>query len=169
MSEPIRIRYRWDRENVEKLFETSYRYLFEHSARRYIGWFFIALLQFGIVALYKKGAPGLMLFASLALLYWYIGRKELARRRALRSWEHSPFRDQEIVITADTDGLEIDSDVGHQTWRWDEVDGVLSLGDDVLLQRGEHLHYLPAAGFGSVEARSAFKSLAKQHGRLRET
>jgi len=167
MSEPIRIRYRWDRENVEKLFETSYRYLFEHSARRYIGWFFIALLQFGIVAMYKKGAPGLMLFASLALLYWYIGRKGLARRRALRSWEDSPFRDREITILADEEGLEIDSQSGGARWSWDEIDGVVPLGEDLLLLHHPHLHYIPASGFESVEARSAFKSLAREHGRLR--
>ena len=167
MSDSIRIRYVWNRENVEKLFESSYRYLFEHSVRRYIGWFFIALLQFGIVAMYKKGAPGLMLFASLALIYWYGLRKWLARRRALRSWEHSPWRDQAIRIIADEDGLEIHSPNSGEQWSWEEIDGVVPLGEDILLLREPHLHYIPASGFGSIEARSAFKSLAKRYGKLR--
>jgi len=167
MSEPIRIEYVWNRENVARLFEASYRYLFDHSVRRYIGWFFIALLQFGLVAMFKKQAPGLMMFASLALIYWYLGRKWLARRRAMRSWEASPFRDQTVRIEADDEGLEIHSEVGAEQWSWDEIDAVVGLGEDVLLLRAPHLHYIPASGFGSMEARSAFKTLAKRHGKLR--
>jgi len=166
MSKPIRMEYVWNRENVEKLFETSYRYMFEHSARRYIGWFFIALLQFGIVAMYKKGAPGLMMFASLALIYWYGLRKWLARRRALRSWERSPWRDQTIRILADDEGLEIHRETGGEQWSWDEIDGVVPLGEDILLLREPHLHYIPASAFQSIEARSAFKALARQYGKL---
>ncbi len=163
MSDPIHIEYIWNRENVGRLFEASYRYMFEHSARRYLGWFFIALLQFGIVAMYKKGAPGLMMFASLALIYWYGLRKWLARRRALRSWEHSPWRDQSIRIRADDDGLEIH---GGTRWHWEEIDGVVPLGEDILLLHEPHLHYIPASAFRSIEERSAMKSLAKKHGKL---
>lgn len=167
MSDPVRIQYVWNQENVEKLFRVSYGYMFDHSARRYIGWFFIALLQFGIVALFKAGAPGLMMFSSLALLYWYPGRKWLARRRTVNSWAQSPYRNQTIRISADEDGLEIHTDESGVQLGWDEIDGVLSLGDDILLLREPHLHYIPSGAFASIEDKSRFKALAKSHERLR--
>ena len=54
MSKPIKISYIWNQENVENLFEASYKYQFNNSAKRFIGWFFIALLQYGIVIALKK-------------------------------------------------------------------------------------------------------------------
>jgi len=166
MSDSVRIQYVWNQENVEKLFAASYAYMFQHSARRYIGWFFVALLQFGIVALFKAGAPGLMMFSSLALLYWYPGRKWLARRRAVRSWAQSPYRDQTIRIVADGDGLEIHTDESGAQLGWDEIDGVMSLGDDVLLLREPHLHYIPSVAFDSIDSKSRFKRLAKSNKKL---
>jgi len=166
MSEPIRIRYTWSRKNVEKLFDASYHYVFGHSARRYIGWFFIALLQFGVVAALKKGAVGLLLFSSLVLLYWYVGKRLIARRRALASWEDSPFRDQTITIFADDDGLEIHSAQGDVQWSWDDLQAVAPIGDDVMIYHAQHAHYIPAGGFASIEDKSRFKSLAKKHGKL---
>ena len=46
---PIEITYSWDRENFEKAFTKSYTHQFKNSARRYVGWFFVALAQFGVI------------------------------------------------------------------------------------------------------------------------
>ena len=62
MSKPIKISYIWNRENVESLFEASYKYQFENSGKRFIGWLFIALLQYGIVLALKKDAFAIALF-----------------------------------------------------------------------------------------------------------
>ena len=166
MFEPVRIKYVWNRENVEKLFDSSYRYVFSHSSRRYVGWFFIALLQFGVVAALKKGAIGLLLFSTLVLLYWYVGKRVIARRRALASWESSPFRNQTIIITADEDGLKIHSDQGDVSWSWDDVEAVAPIGDDVMIYHAHHAHYIPAGAFASIEEKSRFKTLAREHGKL---
>ena len=166
MSEPVRIEYRWSRENVEKLFDSSYRYVFSHSFRRYVGWFFIALLQFGVVAALKKGTIGLLLFSTLVLLYWYVGKRVIARRRALASWESSPFRDKTITITADEEGLKIHSDQGEVLWSWDDVEAVAAIGDDVMVYHAHHAHYIPESGFASIEDKSRFKTLAREHGKL---
>jgi len=166
MSDPIRIEYVWSRENVAKLFDSSYRYFFSHSSRRYIGWFFIALLQFGVVAALKQGAVGLLMFSTLALLYWYVGKRFIARRRALASWEASPFRDKPLTILADDDGLEIRSDQGDVQWSWDDVEAVAAIGDDVMVYHAHHAHYIPESGFASIEDKSRFKTLARKHGKL---
>lgn len=166
MSSPIRIRYRWDRENVERLFGSSYRYLFEHSFRRYIGWLFIILSQFGVVAAFKQGAFGLLIFSTLLLLYWYYGKRVIAKRRLLKSYSSSPFKDQEISIEASDSGLAIHALGTTVHWDWEDIDELISIGDDLLLHKAPHFYYIPASGFVSLEQKSRFKSLAKQHGRL---
>ena len=166
MSEPIEIAYRWDRENFQKLFDASYKYLFNHSAKRYIGWFFIALMQFGVVAALKQGAFGLLLFSSLVLFYWYYGKKVIAKQRAEHAFKHSSFRDKTIHILADDDGLTIKSSEGKAFWKWSEIDEVISLGDDLLIHKYPNFHYIPASAFSSPEAKNAFKKLAKKHDKL---
>ena len=169
ISKPIEIRYRWNRENIEKLFEPSYRYQFTHSAKRYIGWIFIAILQFGVVAALKKGSVALLLFASIMLLYWYYGKKLIAKKRAMRTYENSAFKEQTIRILVDEDGLEIRSsgDGSNEQWSWEEIDEVRALGDAVMLYKSPHFHYIPSNGFASLEEKSRFKAFAKAYSRLR--
>ncbi|SFV62460.1 FIG01147061: hypothetical protein [hydrothermal vent metagenome] len=166
MSEPIKISYLWNRENTEKLFNSSYKYQFNHSAKRYIGWFFIAILQFAVVAALKKGSIALLLFASIILLYWYYVKKIIAKKRAIRSFEHSSFKDKTIHIEVSNEGFEIKGNEGKTMWHWEEIDGVLALGDDIMLYKAPYFHYIPAQGFRSLEEKSRFKTLAKQHHKL---
>jgi len=166
MSKPVEIRYTWNRENVEKLFDSSYKYLFNHSAKRYVGWLFIALLQFGVVAALKKDAIGLLLFSSIVLVYWYYGKKMIARRRVRKSFEHSPFKDRMIHIDAGDEGLDIRGNEGDIHWDWEDIDDVIPLDDAVMIYRHPDFHYIPASGFASLEEKSRFKSMAKKHHKL---
>ena len=68
MSKTIQIKYKWNKKNVEKLFDSSYAYIFNNSAQRYIGWFFLALSQFSIVAALKKDSFALLLFGIKLIL-----------------------------------------------------------------------------------------------------
>jgi len=161
MSDPIKIRYVWDKENVKRLFEASYKYQFNHSAKRYIGWFFIALMQFGMVFALKKGAFELLLFSTIVLLYWYYGKKMIAEKRAKNSFETSSFRDKTIHMEVNDEGFTIKSQEGRTHWSWDEVDEVVALGDDIMLYKYPHFHYIPLNGFSSMEERSRFKKMAR--------
>ena len=166
MSKPIKISYIWNRKNVETLFEASYKYQFEHSRKRYVGWFFIALLQYGIVVAFKKEAFAILLFSTIILFYWYYGKRWIAKRRAEKSFEHSEFKDKKIEMLIDKDGYTLLSP--HQEkWSWSEVQEVIVLGDDIMLHKYPNFHYIPANGFESIEEKSRFKSLVKQYGRLR--
>lgn len=166
MSKPLEIHYVWNRENVERLFEASYRYQFNHSAKRYIGWIFIALLQFGIVFALKKGAFELLLFSTIVLLYWYYGKKEIAKRRAKKSFETSSFRDKTIHMEIDDDGFTIKSQEGKIEWNWDDIDEVVALEDDIMLCKYPYFHYIPSNGFSSLEDKSRFKAMARAHHKI---
>ena len=167
MSKAIEIVYRWDRRNFEKLFEASYKYLFTHSAKRYIGWFFVALLQFGVVAALKQGSVALLIFASVMLLYWYYGKKAIAAMRARKSFERSSFKDKTIRIIVNEKGFEIMGNDGKVFWSWDDIDEVIVLDEDMLLYRDPNFYYLPSSGFATIEERSRFKKLAKKYHKLK--
>ena len=166
MSKAISIQYQWNQENLNRLFEASYAYQFNHSKRRFIGWFFIALLQYGVVVAFKKEAFAILLFASIILFYWYYGKKWIAKKRAIKSFEESEFKDKEIKLTVDEEGFELIAPK-KEHWNWDEIDEVVSLGDDIMIYKHPNFHYIPSSGFKSLEEKSQFKSIAKKHGRLR--
>ncbi len=167
MSEPVRISYRWDAQNVKRLFDASYRYQFEHSAKRYIGWFFIALAQFGVVAAMKQGGFGLLIFSTIVLFYWYYGKKAIAKHRAKASFETSPFKDKTITMEVDDDDFTIDAHDEQVHWSWEDIDEVIPLGEDIMLYKYPYFHYIPANGFASLEEKSRFKSMARAHGKLK--
>ena len=166
MSKPIKISYIWNRANVEQLFEASYKYQFNNSAKRYIGWFFIALMQYGVVVALKKEAFAILLFSTIVLFYWYYGKKWIAKRRANKSFENSPFKDKRIEMSIDKNGFTLLSN-HNEKWSWDEVQEVIVLGDDIMLYKYPYFHYIPTNGFESLEEKSRFKSLVKKYGRLR--
>jgi hypothetical protein len=114
----------------------------------------------------KKGSIAILLFASIVLLYWYYGKKVLARRRARKSFETSSFRDKTIYIDVSDKGFDIKGNEGKIHWNWDEIDEVISLEDDIMLYKHPYFHYIPAKGFASLEEKSRFKSMAKAHGKL---
>jgi len=166
MSKPIKISYIWDKNHVDKLFDASYKYQFNHSRKRFIGWFFIALLQYGVVIALKKDAFAILLFSTIILLYWYYGKKWIAKRRADKAFEMSEFKDKEIQMSIDNNGFTLLSP--HQEkWSWNEVQEVVVLGDDIMIHKYPNFHYIPSNGFESLEEKSRFKSLVKKYGRLR--
>ena len=166
MFKPIEVSYIWNKKNVENLFEASYKYQFEHSRRRYIGWFFIALLQYGIVVAVKKEVFVILLFSTIVLFYWYYGKKWIAQKRAKKSFEASEFKDKEIKLTVKEDGFELLAPI-KEHWSWKEIDEVVSLGDDIMLYKYPNFHYIPSSGFTSLEEKSRFKSMAKKYGKLK--
>ena len=166
MSKPIKISYLWNKENIESLFEASYKHQFNNSGKRFIGWFFVALLQYGIVIALKKDAFAILLFSTIMLFYWYYGKKWIAKRRAEKSFETSEFKDKRIEMSIDKDGFTLPSP-NHEQWSWSDVQEVIVLGDDIMLYKHPNFHYIPAKGFESMEEKSRFKSLVKQCGRLR--
>ena len=166
MSKPIEVSYIWNKKNVEKLFKASYKYQFEHSRRRYIGWFFIALLQYGIVVALKKEVFVILFFSTIVLFYWYYGKKWIAQKRAKKSFEASEFKDKEIKLTVNEDGFELLTPI-KEHWSWKEIDEVVSLGDDIMLYKYPNFHYIPSSGFTSLEEKSRFKSMAKKYGKLK--
>ena len=159
---PIEISYIWDKENFEKAFSRSYTHQFKHSARRYVGWFFIALAQFGVVAALKGGSVGLLMLSTILILYWYGIKKWLVHRRAVAVYEKSALKNSQITLQISDEGIKQNT----MFVSWEDLKGLVPIEDDILLYYGENAFYISANAFQSIEDRSALKCLVKEKGRL---
>lgn len=159
---PIEIRYTWDRENFEKAFERSYTHQFKNSARRYVGWLFVAMAQFGVVAALKGGSIGLLMLSTLLIFYWYVGKKWLVHQRARKAYEASPLKGSQIGLKVTQEGVEQEAHFVP----WEEIAGVVPVENDILLYYKDKAFYIPESAFGSLEAKSAFLTLAREKGKL---
>ena len=154
----INIRYKWDEENFEKAFATSYTYQYKQSARRYIGWFFIAMAQFGVVAALKGGSIGLLMLSTILILYWYVIKKWLVHKRARAAFENSSLKNSIITLQITEEGLTQEDSLIS----WNDIQGVVPIEDDILLYQANHAFYIPASAFEAYEDKSHLKSLAKK-------
>jgi hypothetical protein len=106
----------------------------------------------------------LLIFSTIVLLYWYYGKRVIAKRRAIRAFESSVFRDKLIEMSVDDEGIVIKP---NKKLDWGEIDEIRSIGDDIMLYKAPNFHYIPLSAFSSIEEVSRFKSIAKQKGKLR--
>jgi len=159
---PIDVVYTWDKENFEKAFFKSYMHQFKNSPRRYVGWFFVALAQFGVVAALKGGSIGLLMLATILILYWYVIKKWLVHQRAMKAYENSALKNSQIKLQITQEGIQ-----QNDTFiSWEELKGLVPIEDDILLYYRDKAFYIPSNAFKSIEDKSALKSLAKEKGRL---
>jgi hypothetical protein len=159
---PIEISYTWDKENFEKVFLKSYTHQFKNSARRYVGWFFVALAQFGVVAAFKGGSIGLLLLSTVLILYWYVIKKWLVHQRAIKMYENSVLKNSQIKLQITEDGVKQEDTFIP----WNEIQGLVPIEDDILFYYKKNAFYIPSNAFSSLEEKSILKSLAKEKGKL---
>jgi len=159
---PIEISYSWDRKNFEKAFSKSYTHQFKNSTRRYTGWFFVALAQFGVVAALKGGSIGLLMLATVLILYWYVIKKWMVHQRAIKSYQNSPLKNSQIKLRITGEGI----GQNNTLISWQDIQGLVPIEDDILLYYKQNAFYIPLNAFKSIEEKGALESLAKEKGRL---
>jgi len=162
ISKPVKISYRWDRENFDKAFSNAYTHQYKNSARRYIGWLFVAMAQFGVVAALKGGSIALLMFSTILILYWYVIKKWILKRRALAAFERSPMKDRNITLDITPEEIK----QGDRSVPWEALQGVVPVEDDIMLYDQDRAFYIPSNAFASVEDKNRIKSWAKEKGRL---
>ncbi len=117
----------------------AYDYDMRYSWRRYMGWFFIALTQFGVVGALRKGAIGLLLISTLLVIYWYALRWPM-RKKMLKRFFRSQEKEQTITLTLSKSGICTD----NECIPWDRFDRTIISIKGILLDMGAGSYlYLP--------------------------
>jgi small-conductance mechanosensitive channel len=132
--------FKLDKEGLLKASKAVYDYEYKNSFRRYIGWFFIALLQFGVVALMKKGEPLLFLLSSIVVIYWYFLRWSIRKFFYLKVIDKTDLVKHHIAITINDSGVYING----SALEWDKITKVMVSSDiGVLLFIGKEFILIP--------------------------
>jgi hypothetical protein len=153
----VDINFKWDKETILNSFEAIYNDEYKNSPRRLIGWILIGMAQFGVVAALKKDSFGLLIFSTIMLIYWFYGKKYIAKKRAIKSFEKDSLKDKDIALKATKEGIEID----NQFWKWEDMDTVEELEKGFLLIKEPKHYFIPSSGFKTFEDKSRFKSFFK--------
>ncbi len=153
----INIEYRWDKSTYLQGSKSLYNDVLRHSPKRFIGWFFIALSQFGLVAFFRKGVFGLLLLSTFGLLYWYVLRWPLRKWILINAYKKSPMKDKEINVIA-SDKFLLINDIKIL---WSEIQRVLLEKEGFLLYYHDDYIYIPKDAFKDQSEEKSFLKLLK--------
>ncbi len=156
MSKELKLNFVWDKEVAKNSFDELYKYEFNHSAKKYIGWFFIALLQYGIVGAMLKGKVAILIFATVMLFYWYYGKKYIAKRRFLKNIED----EKDISVVVDRNGIKFSHE--DLLWHWNEIEDLVDVGSGILIIKYPNHYFIPTNAFRTFEEKNNFKRLFKE-------
>ena len=157
----IIIKYIWSKRTYLQAIKEAYEYEYKHSFKRYIGWLFIILLQFGIVAAIKKGSIGLMVLSSILVFYWYFLRWPIRKYIYSKTYDKLKLDGKEFIIKINEDGLEINSN----KLEWEDIIKSVNLPNGVMLYLKKGFIYLPKENFKTKEQLEEFIKILKEHSR----
>ncbi len=155
----IEISYTWNQETFLKASQAAYNHEMKHSPKRFLGWVFIAMTQFGVVAAMKKGAVGLLVISTFLVIYWYVFRWKVRQLLLLRKFETSQTKDQEFHIRADDEGLHMEK----TTITWERIHHIVSVEVGFLIYTNETFLFFPAYAFANEDDKNSFAVMAKAH------
>ena len=162
MSKEIEIHYTFTKDSVLQASKLYYDYDMKNSSKRYIGWFFVALVQFGIVGALKHDSFGLLYISTFLVAYWYYGRWYLRARMIQRYYDSKGIQSAQVKFVANDEGLYSDA----KTILWDDVLRVIELQNGILIQTQEEALFFDNEAFNSSKQRSLFVKLAKEKGKI---
>ncbi|BBG65281.1 hypothetical protein NNO_0578 [Hydrogenimonas sp.] len=158
MSDGLKLTLKWDEESFMEGAKLAYDYEMKESWRRYVGWFFIALTQFGVVGAVRYGAIGLLLVSTLLVTYWYFLRWPLRRSALRRFFKKLPNAGREITLEVESGGLCVD----EVCVPWSSFRRVIASSKGYLLDMGDAFLYLPREIFPDSESRNSFVAVLKE-------
>lgn len=159
MSDPaVSLMLPWDEVTFTEGAKLAYDYDMSRGWRRYAGWFFVTLTQFGVVAALLHESIGLLLVSTLLVIYWY-GLRWPMRRLMLQHFFARGERAQILKVALDDSGICLDK----SCFPWESFQRALLADTGYLLElgRGTFL-YFPKRVFADDKSREAFLTSVKR-------
>jgi hypothetical protein len=152
MSKPIEIKSFYSKELAIKASKLFYDWDMKNSTKKYIGWFFIAIMQFGVVGAVKHNSFGILFLSTFLVIYWYYGRWYLRKAIIEKYYDKSNFTDQEISFKLDKKGIYYNNEL----LVWEDMIKVINVDDGVLLQTSTNTLFFEKESFKSKEQMQNF-------------
>jgi hypothetical protein len=147
----------WNIQNFTKASKALYDFNLKHSPKRFLGWLFIALTQFGVVGALKKDVYGLLIVSTILVIYWYALRWPMRKAMLQRNFKSS--QEQLFKINASDDGLQ----VNETKIDWLDIVEAISLKDGFILYYADSYLFIPKDAFDSTDEKDSFSHLLKNN------
>jgi len=162
MSSHIELELPWSEAEAMKASKLYYDYDMRHSAKRYIGWLFVAMVQFGIVGALKHDAYGLLFISTFLVAYWYYGRWFLRKGMIRRFYKQHHQDNTHLTMQISQEGVSVNGTLIG----WDEVLKVLHLEEGYLLQTEQGTLFIENRYFTNSRDKVLFETWAKEKEKL---
>lgn len=162
MSKKMTVSFIWNKDLALQMSKLLYDYDMRHSAKRYIGWFFVALVQFGIVGALKHESYGILYISTFLVFYWYYGRWYLRKRVLLNYYKKNVPKDTEVHFIIDDQGFHTDKNFIS----WDDIIKVIELENGMLIQKVNDTLFFQNSAFASLDEKKQFLAMAQERGKM---
>ena len=162
MSKPIEINFVYTKELAIKASKLFYDYDMKNSSKRYIGWLFVALMQFGVVGALKHDSFGLLFVSTFLVIYWYYIRWYVRKGMIVKFYDKSNINNRDVLFILDKSGLHYEEEV----IAWDNVVKVIKFDDGALVQTDSNSLFFHRDFFCSFDDMQSFLSQMKEHGKI---
>lgn len=162
MSKPIKVSFKWNKELAFKTSKLYYDYDMRHSNKRYMGWFFVGLVQFGIVGALKHDSYGILFVSTFLVSYWYYGRWFFRRQMLHRFYEKNTPENLEVSFVIDDVALHTQEKLVY----WDEILKVIELEEGVFIQKMDEAYYFENSTFTPRKGKMLLLAMAKEKGKI---
>jgi hypothetical protein len=152
----ININYIWDKKLALQSACDIYEYELKNSNKKFIGWFFIALAQFGVVGALKHDAYGFLVVATVGLVYWYGLRWSLRKYFINKTFNKSPLANKQISLIAKDDGVYLDDKI---QFNFDNIKKVAFLDNATVIYHNIGTFYIPNNAFDLAKDRDKYHKL----------
>jgi len=149
----ININYIWDESTALKSAEDIYLYELKHSRKRFMGWFFIALVQFGVVGVFKHNSYGILMVGTIGAVYWYGFRWQLRKYFIKKTFIKSPLANKQISLEAS------DTEILNHTQTqiiYKDIKKLIKLDDAIIIYHKFGTIYLPNSAFSDAKNKQKF-------------
>ena len=155
----ITIKYKWDEDLAVNSSADIYDYELQNSKKRYIGWFFVALVQFSLVGAMKHQKFGLLFVSTFLIIYWYVFRWSIRKYFIKKTFRKSALANTDIELEARKDGIYNGDErqISHQ-----DIIGTVKLENAVLVYHSAGTLYFPNSAFSSEDKINKFINLVNK-------
>jgi hypothetical protein len=159
---PVKIHFIWSKELAVKASKLYYDWDMKNSSKRYIGWLFIALVQFTIVGALKHHAFGLLYLSTFLVIYWYYIRWYIRKRMITKYYDRSKLDREDVHFTLSDEGLYYETELID----WDHIFRVVNFADGILIQTLNHTLFFEKSAFGSYDEIQRFLAMMKKRKKI---
>jgi len=162
MSKSIEVKFTWSKDLAIKASKLYYDWDMKSSGKKYVGWIFIAMMQFGVVGALKHDSFGILFISTFLVIYWYYIRWFVRKRMIVKFYEKSGLDDTNVVFVLQDDGLHYNDTVID----WDNIYKVVKFDDGILIQTMDSTLFFQRESFKSYKDVQRFMEMMKNRDKV---